>query len=159
MGTCRWTLCSLTCAPNVHYVNSAIWPCQRSCTWSISELHVTLDIKYNCAKFYHSPVNPSWVMVYGENRETDGRTDIQEHRIKCSGEHLISHLDYSTLLSWLSVSWHSLFQHKCKKVRMSWSPTTYDRMNLNGMIGKDWEGNRKRLSVFFLPIGKRGNRE
>ena len=50
------------------------FPCQRSCSRPIFELDVTLDLKYIRVTFHLSMSNRSWVMVYGENRQTDGHT-------------------------------------------------------------------------------------
>ena len=44
-GTCTCTLCSLNMHSECAIWKSSIWPGQKSCTWLIFELHVTLDFK------------------------------------------------------------------------------------------------------------------
>ena len=56
-----------------------ILPGQRSCTWPIFKLHVTLDLKYIWAKFHYSMSNRSLVMVKTD-RHTDRRTDRQTYK-------------------------------------------------------------------------------
>ena len=66
-----------------------IWPGQRSCTCPIFQLHPTLDLNYNCAKFHHSTSTRSWVMV-----KTDRQTDIQDDRISIPVKYLIMRIQY-----------------------------------------------------------------
>ena len=89
-----WTWYLINCSSStlyttVHQNTPQIWPGQISCTWPIFKLHVTLDLRYNCAKFHYSTPTRSWVIVRTDRR-TDRRTDIPDDRIKCTGEHLIT---------------------------------------------------------------------
>ena len=75
---------------------SLIWPGQRSCTWPIFKLHLTLDLKYICAKFHHSTSNRSG--VYRENGRTDRHTNRQTDIYKTiAWSILVVYLLYETL--------------------------------------------------------------
>ena len=76
---CVYIMQSYMHSVNVHYVKSPVWQCQRSRTWPVFGLDVTiLHLKYTCAKFHQS--TSTWVTV--KNGRTDRRMDIQADPIK-----------------------------------------------------------------------------
>ena len=75
-------VCGLSYTLNVFYVNSPICPSQRSRTWPIFELDVTINLRCTCAKFHHTTA--AKFLSYRENRRTDRRTQIQNGHIKHS---------------------------------------------------------------------------
>ena len=86
-----------------------IWPGQKSCTWPIFELDVTLDLNYNCTKFHHSTSTRSWVIV-----RTDRRTDGHIRQ-----SHEVFWWTPNKMYSLLAI--HILHEIKFKKkIRSSW---------------------------------------